>query len=350
MTLLGASNNNANQALQAQIDQAVAAGDKTSFEAAKTAIFGMLSSNGANTASIQSALLSIEQNTTWSANGGAAVIGTALTNAGQAAGNGDWTNPTAGQATLSSFIQAYGARANTQTLEYYAAQVQANLNPQSIVGHDITAELQQALAYADGGYAPGKDPANYTIQSAWSNITPAQINATVSSALSTFSSDAGAMALTEGAPNGKANQALMAQVIAAVNAGDQTSFNSAYAAIVKAMGPPSQGQNSAVLAALNTLSSATPWKVDGGQAVVAQNIQHAADALAASDWHSGANPADIGTFITDFNNGAPVSTLSSDASKIAGDLNNTDLSTNLSAMVTQALQYAENNPNYGKKS
>jgi hypothetical protein len=349
MALDGASNNNANQALKAQIDQAVSAGDKTSFEAAKTTILGMLSATGANTSSIQSALFAIEQNTTWSANGGAAVIGTALTNAGNAAGNGDWNNSN-GPATLSTFTQAFNSRSSTATLEYDAAQVEANLNPQSIVGHDITTEMQQALAYADGGYNIGKDPANYAIQSSWGNMSPADINPTVSSALAAFSSNAGAMYLTEGAANGKANQALMAQVVAAVNAGDQTSFNGAYNAIIKAMGAPSAGQNSQVLASLNTLSSDTPWKTDGGKAVIATNIQNAANALAASDWQSGANPADVATFISDFNAGVPYSTLSSDASKIAGDLNSTDLSTNLSAMVTQALNYAQNDPNYNPKN
>src|SRR6185437_10285644 len=191
---------------------------------------------------------------------------------------GDWSNPN-GPVTLSTFVQAFNSHADTKTLEYDAAQVQANLNPQSIVGHNITAEMQQALAYADGGYNIGKNPADYAIQSSWSNISPADINPTVSSALADFSNSAGAMYLTEGAPDGKANQALLGQVVAAVNAGDKTSFNSAYDAIIKAMGAPSSGKNAQVLAALNTLSSQTQWKTDGGKAVIATNIQHAADAL-----------------------------------------------------------------------
>src|SRR6185312_11087514 len=111
------------------------------------------------------------------------------------------------------------------------------------------------------------------------------------------------------AGTGKANQALTAQIMAAVKAGDKTSFDAAYKAIVSAMSGPNDGQNLKALNDLNTLSTQTQWKGDAGPGVIAENIQHAADALSTSDWQKVSDPNDIATFINDFNSGKNALTL-----------------------------------------
>lgn len=337
MVLNGATNNMANVALKDQVDNAVAAGDKTSFEAAKATLLSMLSPTASNTPSVQQELINIENNTAWKANGGAQVIDAALENAGGAAGAGDWSS--AGAGALQTFESAFSSKSDMATLKYDASQVEGTLSGHTGVDNDINAELTQALAYAAGGYTIGKNPSEYGVQSAWSNLSPATISPSVSTALSTLSAAGSNMALGQGAANGKAAQALTDQALGAINAGDQATFNSAYKAIEHTMNDVSSGSNGKVLNALATLSAETQWRpsTDVTQSSLAANLQRAADAMGGSDWQGNPTVSAFNTFMQDFKGGASYATLSSDAAKVC--LNASPLSNNLTEMMYLAMKY-----------